>query len=153
MNPRDYTTWTSFADHPIFTERERPPREWSSNPKLYDDFRCDAFDPEWYIHTDPKLPTATQAAIAARDIQNLIATCDLIHKQFGAIDHELFILDDLTVFVRIISRRFTLDLYPSDYGDNREVMTVLVEEPFETEFVVDSIYEIVSRLVELVNQD
>jgi len=146
MNARDYTTWTTFADHPIFTDKARPPTEWSSDPKLYEDFRCTAFDPEWYVHCDPKLPTEVQAAIAKRDIRNLADTCASIHQRFGTFDHELFILDDLTVLVRITSSQFTLELYPSDYGDAEEIMSVHVEEPTETEFLVDSIQEIVPRM-------
>jgi hypothetical protein len=146
MNPRDYTTWTSFADHPIFADKERSPTEWSSDPATYDDFRCDEFLPEWYIHVNPKPSTAVQAAIAERDIKNFAAACHEIHQAFGSIDHELFILDDLTVLVSLRSEAFHIDFYGHDYGDNDQIMSIYLLEPRECDFMIDSVSEFVPRL-------
>lgn len=146
MNPRDYNTWTTFADHPIFTNRERPPYEWSSAPAIYDDFRCKEFLPEWYVHVAPKLPTHIQAAIAERDIKNFAAACQAIHQQFGSVNHELFILDDLTTLVSIRYVDFHIDLYGHDYGDNDQVMAAYLLEPNENEFTIDSVSEFVPTL-------
>ena len=149
MNPRDYRTWTSFADHPVFSDRRNSIADWSSDPEAYDLSRYFPrhFDPDWYVHVDPKLPTDVQAAHAARDIRNLSDFCAALVRRFGPFDHELFILDDFTVYVRISHSQFTLDLSPHDYGDRDEILTLYVESPFDDELVVDTVDDGIAQLV------
>jgi hypothetical protein len=148
MNPRDYRTWTSFADHPVFSDRRDSIADWSSDPEAYHISRYfpRRFDPEWYVHVDPKLPTELQAAHAARDIRNLADFCDALDRKFGSFGHELFILDDYTVYVRVNHSEFTLDLSPHDYGDRNEILTMYVKFPFDDELVVDMINDGIARL-------
>lgn len=148
MDPRSYKTWTSFADHPVFSDRRESLSDWSSDPSAYDlsDRFPRQFDPEWYVHVDPRLSTEVQAAHAARDIRNLAEFCAALERAFGPFDHELFVLDDFTVYVRVIHPTFTFDLSPHDYGDTSEILTLYVESPFEDELVVDTIEDGVSLL-------
>lgn len=148
MNPCDYRTWTSFADHPVFSNQRDTIDDWSSDPAAYDisDWFPRQFDPEWYVHQDPKLPTDVQAAIAARDIRNLSEFCGVLEREFGKFEHELFILDDFTVYVRVIHSRFKLDLSAHDYGDCNEILTLYVESPFDDELVADTIEHALSLL-------
>ena len=94
MNPRDYRTWTSLADHPVFSEHRHVVSDWSPDPTVYDDLERfpRQFDPDWYVQFEPKLPTESQAAHAARDVHNLASCNTAFEREFGWIDHELFIL-------------------------------------------------------------
>lgn len=148
MNPRDYTTWTTFADHPIFSDRKHNVVEWSSDPSRYDDLKnYSVFEPDWYVHQDPRLPTDVQAACAARDIRNLVETCAALEQRFGQLDHELFVLDDLTVYVHVITGSLTLDIYPQHLEDSGQILMLFVESPIEAdELSFGSVSDVVPKL-------
>lgn len=150
MDARDYKTWTRFEDHPIFTERVHDVSVWSSDPEMYEGEIPSRFDPEWYVHQDPKLPTDVQAQYAKQDMGNLIRACDQIIKQFGCAHHELFILDDFTVFVSLKSPKFSLELYPCYLGTQDQIMNVHIDSPIEMEFISDSIEEMIHRIAEYI---
>lgn len=151
MNPRDFRTWRSLADHPIFSDARHDVEEWSTNPSLYDGIGPAAFDPEWYVHEDPKLPTEVQAAVAEHDVRNLSATCSAIWQRFGEFAHELFILDDFTVVVCMQHQQFTLEIYPQHYRDDNSILSVFLDSPVDAEFDVDSVDEVVPRLESLLD--
>lgn len=148
MNPRDYRTWTSFADHPVYSEQRNKIEEWSSDPSAYDlsEYFPREFDPNWYLHQAPNLPSDIQAAHAARDILNLCKFCAAFEYRFGAFEHELFILDDCTVYVRITHPTFRLELMPHDFGDRDEILTLYVESPFDDELMVKSVDHAIDEL-------
>lgn len=127
MNPRDYQTWTSLADHPFFSPRAVEFADWSSSPDVYADRRelPAVFNPDWYVHQDPPLPTAIQAECAVADI------CDSLSRHYGQLDHELFILDDLTVFVRAAAGVLVMDIYPVHRDDSGTILLLFVESPIE----------------------
>jgi hypothetical protein len=111
----------------------------------------DAFDPDWYVHRDPRLPTAVQSACAARDIRNLADTCAALEQRFGQLSHELFILDDLTVYVHVTTGSLTLDIYPMHLDDSGNIMMLFVTSPIEAdELVFTSVADVVPRLDSLI---
>jgi hypothetical protein len=152
MNPRDYKTWTSFADHPIFSDRKHGVTAWSSDPSRYDDLKNYAvFNPDWYVHRDPRLSTDVQAACAARDIRNLAETCAALEQRFGKLDHELFVLDDLTVYVHVIAQSLMLDVYPQKLDDSGRILMLFVSSPVEAdELGFDSVSDVVPKLESLI---
>lgn len=153
MNPRDYKTWTSFADHPIFSERRHSVADWSLDPTVYDDLTHfpSVFDPDWYVHQDPKLPTDVQVACAARDICNLADTCAALEQRFGQLSHELFVLDDLTVYVHVTTDSLTLDIYPKHLGDSGQILMLFVQFPIEADDLgFESVADVVPKLDSLV---
>ena len=100
MNPCDYSTWTSFALHPIFSDARSAINEWSHFPQEYSDlgsYSC--FMPEWYVHIDPPYPMDVQESVAEADIKSLqTATAKVCALQL-LMRYELIVLDDYTVFV------------------------------------------------------
>ena len=149
MNPRDYRTWTSFADHPVFSSRATSYAIWSSDPHVYSD-RNDlpaTYNSDWYVHIDPPYPSDVQAECAANDLRNLAAACDVISQRFGNIAHELFILDDLTVYVHVVAGRLVLDIYPVHFDDAGTILMLFVESPMEIdELTFTSIADVVPKL-------
>ncbi len=130
MNPRDYNTWTSFADHPIFTDRKHAVTDWSNNPSVYGDLNdYSTFKIDWYVHQDG-LPTEAHESFAARDIGILVESCAAIEREFGEIQHELFILDDFTVYVWIVSSQFDIEIYPDNLSDDGHVLGLFIDSPY-----------------------
>ncbi|PHS18755.1 MAG: hypothetical protein COA78_01860 [Blastopirellula sp.] len=130
MNPRNYKTWTKFDDHPIFTDKKYSVSDWSSDPAMYD--RPESYSTflvDWYVHIDPQLPTEHQAKFAKRDIENLIESCAAIEREFGKTKHELFILDDFTVYVSIASSCFKIELYPDNLSDEGHILGLFIDSP------------------------
>ena len=149
MNPRDYRTWTSFADHPIFSPLATSYADWSSDPDVYADRRNlpAVFNADWYVHIDPPYPTDVQAECAANDLRNLAAVCDSVTQRFGPLSHELFILDDLTVYVHVVADDLVLDIYPVHFDDSGTIVMLFVESPVEhDELTFTSIADVVPKL-------
>ena len=149
MNPRDYRTWTSLADHPIFSARATSYADWSSDPDVYSDRRDlpAAYTPDWYVHIDPRYPTDVQAECAANDLRNLAAVCDSLAQRFGDLSHELFILDDLTVYVYVAVGDLVMDIYPVHFDDAGTILMLFVESPVEhDELTFTSIADVVPKL-------
>ena len=149
MNPCDYKTWTSFADHPVFSNRAHSVADWSSDPTVYDDGRTlpAVFDPDWYVHQEPRLATDIQSACAAQDIRNLVDACASLEQRFGPHCHELFILDDLTVYVRVTVGSLTLNIYPMHLDDDGNVLMLFLESPIEIdELAFKSVADVVPKL-------
>ena len=149
MNPRDYRTWTSFADHPIFSPRATSYADWSSAPEVYSDRRDlpAEYNPDWYVHIDPCYPTDVQAECAANDLRNLAAVCDSLAQRFGDLSHELFILDDLTVYVYVAVGDLVMDIYPVHFDDAGTILMLFVESPVEhDELTFTSIADVVPKL-------
>lgn len=148
MDPRNFRTWTSLADHPIFTNRREFVADWSSDPSVYENLASfpTVFDPNWYVHINPQLPEAVQASYAARDIRNLADICAAIEDRFGPITHELFVLDDLTVYVQMKSDRLLLEIYPDHFDETGAIVNCFVDEPFEAELQIHSIADVVPSL-------
>jgi hypothetical protein len=153
MNPRDYKTWTSFGDHPIFSDRKHAVAEWSSDPTMYEGIGSTSMV-DWYVHRDPALPTDIQAEYARRDIRNLIDSCTAIEREFGAIQYELFILDDFTVYVSIASSRFEIELYPDNLSDEGPVLGLFIDSPFteDSEHHLSDVAELVPTLLAVLSQ-
>lgn len=129
MNPRDIKTWTSFADHPIFSDGKQVVAEWSSNPSVYGDVKdYSTFKVDWYVHQDG-LPTEVHASFAARDIRLLAECCAAIEREFGEIQYELFILDDFTVYVWVVSSQFDIELYPDNLSDEGHILGLFIDSP------------------------
>lgn len=149
VNPQDYRTWTSFEDHPIFTDRERWLRQ-SMDATNYDGIGDDSrFQSEWYVHVLPQLPVQEQETIARRDIENLVTACSEVEREFGRFDHELFILDDFTTLVRAKAPPFVFEVYPMHDVDD-VVLSVFVDEPRDAEFRLEIPRGIVDGLNRLV---
>ena len=149
MNPCDYRTWTSFADHPIFSPRATSYADWSSAPEVYSDRRDlpAEYNPDWYVHIDPRYPTDVQAECAANDLRNLAAVCDSLAQRFGDLSHELFILDDLTVYVYVAVGDLVMDIYPVHFDDAGAILILFVESPVEhDELTFTSIADVVPKL-------
>jgi hypothetical protein len=154
MNPRDYKTWTTFADHPIFSDRKHIVAEWSSDPSVYGDLKdYSTFKVDWYVHQDG-LPTEVHASFAARDIRILVESCAAIEREFGDIQHEVFILDDFTVYVRIVSSQFDIELYPDNLSDEGHVLGLFIDSPEtdESELHLSDIAQLVPTLLQLLVQ-
>ena len=152
MNPCDYKTWKLLADHPIFSDRKYAVAEWSSDPSVYENLDSySVFDPDWYVHVDPRLPTKVQAACAASDTRNLALACKMLEQRFGKLTHELFVLDDLTVYVNIRAGTLTLDMYPVNCDDSGHILMLFVQSPVEAdELVFDAVDDIVPTLCSLI---
>lgn len=149
MNPRDYRTWTSIADHPIFSPRATSYADWSSDPNVYSDRRQlpAVYNPDWYVHIDPRHPTDVQANCAANDLRNLADACDSLTQRFGDLSHELFILDDLTVYVHVAAGNLVLDIYPVHFDDAGTILMLFVESPIQhDELAFRSIADVVPKL-------
>jgi len=149
MNPQDYKSWTSFADHPIFSDRSGSITAWSSDPSVYEDVKRfpTEFNPDWYVHQEPRLPTDQQAKCAEQDIGNLAAACAVLENRFGELSHELFILDDLTVYVHVVVDSLTVDIYPLHLHDAGHILMLFVESPIEAEELeFDAVEQIVPAL-------
>ena len=154
MNPRDYRTWTSLADHPIFSARATSYADWSSDPDVYSDRRDlpAAYTPDWYVHIDPRYPTDVQAECAASDLRNLSAVCDSLAQRFGNHSHELFILDDLTVYVHVVADDLVLNIYPVHFDDAGTILKLFLESPAEhDELTFTSIEDVVPKLDSLLH--
>ncbi len=152
MNPRDYRTWKSLGDHPIFSPRAHEFAKWSSDPEVYED--CThlpwEYNPDWYVHIDPRFPVEVQAETALRDLKNLAATCDALSQRFGKLNHEIFILDDLTVYVHVSADEITLDFYPVHFDENNVILMFFIESPIEVdELTFTCISDVVPELNKL----
>ncbi len=153
MNPRDYKTWASFAHHPIFSDRAHSVADWSSDPTVYDDGRTlpAVFDPDWYVHQEPRLPTDVQAECAAQDIRHLADVCAALEERFGKLSHELFILDDLTVYIHVSVDSLTLDIYPMHLDESGNILMLFVASPIQAdELAFTSVTDVVPKLDALI---
>ena len=105
------------------------------------------YNPDWYVHIDPRYPTDVQAECAANDLRNLAAVCDSLAQRFGDLSHELFILDDLTVYVYVAVGDLVMDIYPVHFDDAGAILILFVESPVEhDELTFTSIADVVPKL-------
>ena len=96
---------------------------------------------------DRRYPTDVQAECAANDLRNLAAVCDSLAKRFGDLSHELFILDDLTVYVYVAVGDLVMDIYPVHFDDAGAILILFVESPVEhDELTFTSIADVVPKL-------
>jgi hypothetical protein len=149
MDPRDFRTWTSLADHPIFSSRAAAFADWSSDPDVYSDYQIlpAVFKPEWYVHVDPPYPVDVQQAVAEKDLRNLAAVCAALSRNYSRFTHELFILDDFTVYVRLGTEKFDADIYPVHFDDSGVILQLFINSPLEIdELKFTAVSEIVPTL-------
>lgn len=152
LNPTDYTTWTDFADHPIFGEAKSDINDWSLDPSRY----CEGkyygqFIPEWYVHVDPAPPVDEQRELAHRDIANLASVCAYTEQVFGHLKYELVILDDFTVYVWVRHSRFSIDVYPNNYPCETAIIKMLIDSPgVESEHDCQTVMDVVTTLRRLI---
>ena len=111
LDPTDFTTWTAFGDHPIFSTEKSNITAWSLDPSRYCELNYyGQFMPDCYVHVDPAPPVEEQLETASRDIANLALVCAEIEHAYGKIKYELVILDDFTVYVWVQHPRFSIDI-------------------------------------------
>lgn len=73
-------------------------------------------------------------------------------RRFGRLDHELFILDDLTVYVRAEVGSLALEFYPVHFDESGAILLLFVESPIEVdELTFTSIADVVPKLDSLLD--
>lgn len=130
FDPTDYTTWTTFGDHPIYGPTKSQIAEWSLDPSQYsslDDYGD--FMPEYYVHLVTAPAVEKQVEIADRDIANLASACEQIQNVFGKTQYEMVILDDLTVYVWLRQQRFAVEIYPIELPNEDNILTLWIDSP------------------------
>lgn len=139
LDPANFRTWTAFEDHPIFGPDKSKIQSWSNDASQYSDLDSyGRFLPGYYVHIDPAPSVDVQQRTARRDIENLASACDQIEKTFGAICYELVVLDDLTVFVWIRHKQFSVEVYPC-FPDEDAILRMFVDMPNGDELEIDGL--------------
>lgn len=136
LDPKDYRTWTAFADHPIFGKERASITEWSHDASRY----CELKDygvwmPECYIHIEPPPALEYQLDAAKQGIEGLSSCCHALETAFGSITHELIILDDFTVYVWVAGDGFALDIYPNSLLQPDCRFLVFLDRPIQLDEV------------------
>lgn len=149
LDPTDYTTWTTFSDHPIFGDTKFRITEWSHDPSRYCELLSYGhFMPECYVHILPTLPVEEQQRIADRDIRIFANACAEIERIFGEVIYELVILDDFTAYLWVKHSRFEIELYTGKDIRSDHIITMFIDSPDvdDSECACRSTTELVTRL-------
>ena len=133
LDPTNWQTWHRLDDHPIFGPRKSQISEWSNDPSQYDDIgNYSTFKPEWYAHVDPNLSIEQQREIVANDMRNLAESCCGLIERYGSVLHELVVLDDFTIFARIMNDSFSIAIYPIQFDADCNLM-LFIDSPVVVE--------------------
>ncbi|QDU54125.1 hypothetical protein [Aeoliella mucimassa] len=154
LDPKNYRTWKSLGEHPVFGPLKTNIESWSHDASQYGDLsNYRGFLPEWYVHLDPAPPVTVQIATAERDLQNLASVCCGIERAFGDICYELVVCDDFTVFVWVRHTMFGIELYPGLFGE-ATLLRMFVDHPKVdcAEFDFTNVSNVVETLTELLRQ-
>ena len=130
LDPKDYRTWTVFADHPIFDKERDSIEEWSHDASRYSELKnYGVWMPECYIHITPSPSLDIQSALAKQDIEELASCLLALEQAFGSITYELVILDDFTVYVWVAGNGFALEIYPNNLMEPNYRFLMFIEHP------------------------